>query len=342
MPLTENAAESSAVELDLSAAARARLEEAKLRSRRFGRWALPLGLFVASLFSTFLVGALKWEPTLYLSRIVELLEMGQFHGWFGYGLLHETRIAVLRNWQPGLYYAGLLMAFLMAHEMGHFVLAKYYKVPCSYPMVIPFPLTPIGTLGAVILTDPRKADRKMLFDIGIAGPITGLVIGIPILIYGAMTLDFGATSQSEMQLGLPWLAQWILHWVQPPGYVSQTSIGLDQLNPAFMAGWVGLLVTGLNMMPVSQLDGGHVIHGLFGKRAKELAWLFISVAIVASVWFGAYHWSVMIILVMFIGVAHPPTRDDRVPLGFVRTTLGWLSLTIPVICFTFFPLIPRT
>jgi membrane-associated protease RseP (regulator of RpoE activity) len=111
-------------------------------------------------------------------------------------------------------------------------------------------------------------------------------------------------------------------------------VGLSQLNPLLMAGWVGMLITGLNMLPISQLDGGHVIYGLFGRKAHLVARTFLVSAIAAIIIFQQYNWSIMLILVILLGVDHPPTRDDNVPLGPVRRVVGALSLLIPVFCFT--------
>jgi hypothetical protein len=338
---TENATDNAAVELALSEAAQAALISNRIQWERIRRWAIPLVLFLTTCVSLFFVGALEWNPMKYMAdAATEYANFGS-SGWFGYGPFHSLRVAILRNWQAGCWYAGFVIAFLFAHEMGHFVAARIYGVPSSFPMVIPFPITPIGTLGAVIVTDQRRADRKMIFDIGIAGPIAGLFVAFPALIYGLMQLNLGKPSQSELQIGLPLVAQWILQVVRPPGYEAQTSIGLDQLNPWFMAGWVGMLVTGLNMMPVSQLDGGHVIHGLFGRDGKWVAWGFLLLAIGACVYYGAFHWGIMITLVLLLGPVHPPTRNDRISLGWFRTLLGWASLVIPIVCFTFQPLIPR-
>lgn len=341
MQATENATNNAAVELALSEAAQAALLANHVKWARFRRWAVPLALFLTTCVSLFFVGSLGWNPMRYMGLVVDdYLNWGS-PGWFGYGCFHKVRVALVQNWQTGLWYAGLVIAFLIFHEMGHFIAAKLYGIPSSFPMVIPFPITPIGTLGAVIMTDQRRADRKMIFDIGIAGPIAGLFVAFPALIYGLTRLDFAKASQSELHLGLPLVAQWILQIVRPPGYEAQTDIGLDQLNPWFMAGWVGMLVTGLNMMPVSQLDGGHVIHGLFGREGKWVAWGFLLVAIGACISSGAYHWGVMITLVLLIGPVHPPTRNDRMNIGWFRTLLGLASLAIPIVCFTFQPLIPK-
>jgi membrane-associated protease RseP (regulator of RpoE activity) len=107
----------------------------------------------------------------------------------------------------------------------------------------------------------------------------------------------------------------------------------SQLNPYFMAGWVGFLITGLNMLPVSQLDGGHVIYTLFGKRAHWIARGFMLLAIGFIIYNQAWMWSLMVVLVLLIGTDHPPTRDDTVRLGWFRTVLGCLSLSIPLLCF---------
>ena len=101
-----------------------------------------------------------------------------------------------------------------------------------------------------------------------------------------------------------------------------------------MAGWVGMLITGLNMLPISQLDGGHVIYGLFGRRANLVARAFLILAILFIVFGEHYNWTVMLVLVILLGVDHPPTRDDSVKLGWFRRVFGFVSLAIPVLCFT--------
>ena len=125
----------------------------------------------------------------------------------------------------------------------------------------------------------------------------------------------------------------ILDILQPEGYERGEPIASSQLNPLFMAGWVGLLITGLNMMPVSQLDGGHVVYTLFGRKAHWIARGFMVFAIAYIVFADNWNLGVMVLLVLLMGTDHPPTRDDHARLGPVRICLGYGSLLIPILCF---------
>jgi hypothetical protein len=151
--------------------------------------------------------------------------------------------------------------------------------------------------------------------------------------------------EARLKYDLPLIVHWMMDATPPPGYETTglvKSLPSNRLNPFFMAGWVGLLITGLNMMPISQLDGGHVIYALFGKRAHSLARLFLFGAILFVVckFEQAYIWLPMIILVTLLGTDHPPTADDDMPLGPLRTIIGLLSLSIPVFCFPIYALSP--
>jgi membrane-associated protease RseP (regulator of RpoE activity) len=227
-----------------------------------------------------------------------------------------------------------VLAILITHEMGHFLATVLYGIPASLPYVIPMPFSPLGTMGAVIGMDARRADRKQMFDIGLAGPLAGLVVAIPILIWGIMQLDFTTPRFGPMELHNPLAIELLFRVIRPPGYTPWTNVSYSQLNPYFMAGWAGMLVTGLNMLPASQLDGGHVIHSLFGRSARWIARGFVLFAIIGCIATGNSTWSIMLLLVLLVGVDHPPTRDDRVPLGWFRFILGLASLAIPLLCFS--------
>ena len=141
-----------------------------------------------------------------------------------------------------------------------------------------------------------------------------------------------------MEFGLPLVLTWLIEFTHPDAFRPGMGVGINQLNPYFMAGWVGLLVTGLNMLPVSQLDGGHITYALLGRRAHWLARffmlaVFIYMGVVAVVYRSFPPWVLMALLVLLMGTDHPPTRDDTVRLGWFRTGLGYLSLLIPVFCF---------
>jgi membrane-associated protease RseP (regulator of RpoE activity) len=246
------------------------------------------------------------------------------------------RATIYSGWRQGLLYMACVLAILLAHEMGHFVMTLVYRVRASLPFFIPLPISPIGTMGAVIAMDARQADRRQIFDIGLAGPLAGLVVAIPIMWIGVQKFDFAPGGPVALQA--PLAMRLAIDHVHPGKYEAADGFPLDRANPWFMAGWVGLLVTGLNMLPVSQLDGGHVIYALFGRKAHWVARGFMAITFaymaITVFWFRSPPtWILMAILVMFIGTDHPPTSDDSVPLGWFRTALGLASLSIPVFCF---------
>jgi Zn-dependent protease len=289
----------------------------ELRGQRPRKLRLPVILFAVTCVSTFFAGATGWLPLLY---IVTFDADGM-------------RRAIIRNWQDGFVYMGCVLAILLTHEMGHFLATLRHRVPASFPFFLPLPISPIGTMGAVIAMDGTKADRKEMFDIGLAGPLAGLVVIVPVILIGIQQIDWASPRYGPFLLDTPLAVRLFLDHTQPAGYVSGADIAYSQLNPYLMAGWVGLLITGLNMLPVSQLDGGHVIFTLFGRRSYWIARGFMLVAISYIVYAQAGWWSLMVVLILLMGVDHPPTRDDTVRLGWFRTTLGLLSLLIPVLCF---------
>jgi len=289
-------------------------DEVKLSTGRRRRVKLPVFLFLATCVCTFWAGAAGWEPLTYASS-------------------QGIRQRIFGHWDQGLLYMAAVLAILLAHEMGHFVATLVHRIPASLPYFLPLPITPIGTMGAVIGMDSMRADRREMFDIGLAGPLAGLVIAIPVTLWGASLVDFTEPARGAILFHSPWLIDMMFGWLQVEGYTPGQAISLGHMNPLLMAGWVGLLITGLNMLPVSQLDGGHVIYTLFGKRAHAIARAFIFVAMVYIVYWDLTMWTVMLILVILIGTDHPPTRDDTVPLGRVRTALGYGSLVIPLLCF---------
>lgn len=289
---------------------------------------LPIILFVLTCLSTLLAGATKYVTLHYFFKGL---------GLDGEPSLMPLRRAILANWQEGLLYMACVLAILLTHEMGHFVMTLVYRVRASLPYFIPLPISPIGTLGAVIAMDGRTANRREIFDIGLAGPIAGLVVAIPIMWIGVQHMQF-TPELGEPTLQVPLLMRLAIDYVQPGKYDPSVGFPLTQANAWFMAGWVGLLVTGLNMLPVSQLDGGHVTYALFGRGAHWVARSFMVLAFVymavMSYFFNAQPaWVLMAILVLFLGTDHPPTSDDRARLGPLRTVIGYASLLIPVFCF---------
>lgn len=281
------------------------------------RRTLSIVLFVATCLSTFWVGSADWRPVDYMSSLSEMMRV------------------VSTNWQQGLTYMGAVLAILLAHEMGHFLQTVRHHIPASFPLCIPVPFNAIGTMGAVIGMDGLRANRKQIFDIGLAGPLAGLVVAVPILWIGVQRLDLSRPPEpNEIQLYNPLIVQWMLSHLHPQ-WAEQAWVGISQVNPFFMAGWVGMLITGLNMLPISQLDGGHTIYGLFGKDAYKIARAFVVIAILYVVLNleQAAIWTPMLILVILMGIHHPPTSDDSVELDNWRWMIGVWSLGIPIICF---------
>jgi membrane-associated protease RseP (regulator of RpoE activity) len=286
------------------------IDEVLLEPRR-RRWLLPLVLFLTTCLTTFFAGVYQWPAD---------------HFPFD----DQAAAWVARNWWDGLRYMLAVLGILFVHEMGHFLMTVRYGIHASYPIFIPFPLF-IGTMGAVIAMDGRQADRKQMFDIGIAGPLAGLLVAIPVLCLGVLEARPAVPGAAMHMQGHPLLAELLIGWLRPDAASTAEINPLS--NPFYMAGWVGMLVTGLNMMPLSQLDGGHVIYALFRRRAHYLARAFLLTAIGYMIISENYTWTLMIVIVTFLGVDHPPTADDRVRLGRGRYLLGLASLAIPVLCF---------
>lgn len=283
---------------------------------------LALLLLVATILSTFWAGVGAWVP----STPFDLAAQQES--------LMPVRQALLANWLGGLKFSLGLMAILGAHELGHYVLTILYRVPSTPPLFIPFPLySPIGTMGAVIMMQSGTADRKQIFDIGLAGPLAGMVVAIPVLIFGITHAQpIAYAPDDSLILGQPLLVQWLAAWLVPDRASEFISVANTEASPLLMAGWVGLLVTGLNMMPLGQLDGGHVTFGLLGPKSY---WVAIA-ALCGSVAFMLYTqviiFSLMLVLVVLMGLRHPPSSDDSRSLGLPRQIIGWASLVLPVLC----------
>lgn len=275
---------------------------------------LPVVLFVATCFSTYVA----W--------------------WFFNSWRYTHPSQNVEHAYDGLFYTGALLAILVTHEFGHFLQAVRYHIPASFPYFIPMPFTPLGTLGAIIGMRGMEADRKELFDIGLTGPLAGLVVALPVAWVGLAMSEPVAAPQYPSFFQNPLLWDLMLYSIH--GREAFQPDVIVPLNPLSMAGWVGLFLTGFNMLPISQLDGGHVSYALLGKKSYWLARLMLLAGIVFVVYFQYYAWMLAIILLFLIGPTHPPTADDNVPLGRSRYVIGFLSLLIPILCFTPTPINP--
>lgn len=230
------------------------------------------------------------------------------------------------GWQFSL----ALMAILTAHELGHFFQCLRYRVPASLPFFIPMPFSPIGTMGAVIGMQASLANRRSLFDIAITGPLAGLVPAIVFSVIGLSLSKVGPISDDSLMLGEPLIFKLLAYWIVGP-----LPEGTDiQLHPLGFAGWVGIFITALNLFPISQLDGGHVLYALLREKSHVVAMAVFAFLLMGTVVWGYTGWTLMIFLLLMMGIRHPPTSYDEMPLGPKRTTIGWLSLPFVIVGFT--------
>ena len=280
---------------------------------------LAIALFVTTCFSVFLAG---------LSPGGGILEAG--------GRLHRAWLDgnLAPVWQEmawnGVIFFGALMTILMAHEMGHFLQAKRYRVPAQGPYFIPFPITPFGTMGAVIIQGAGVADRKSMFDIAISGPLAGLVFALPITAIGILTAHVVAVAPGTIDFNRPLILDAMTHLLHGP----LPDHHVLNWNAWLFAGWVGIFITALNLIPIGQLDGGHILYTLIGRRAHRVALTLLFGAVAYMILSRQVAYILMVVLLFVSGPRHPPTADDNVPLGFGRIALGWVTLGFLVVGFT--------
>ncbi|MCA9116493.1 MAG: site-2 protease family protein [Planctomycetaceae bacterium] len=296
------------------------LEPPRQKPRLAGRL-IPLVLFVATCLSTFLAGL---QPGWGMPLPPDWAEMTPREIWRD---LFSDATAV-RN---GIRYSGALMLILLSHELGHWLQCRRYRVKATLPYFIPMPIIPFGTMGAGIMMNARDANRKKLFDIAISGPLAGLVFALPILWLGVQEANVVDT---PALYGDPPLLQWMIAAVHGP-----VPAGMSiSRSPLLFAGWVGVFVTALNLMPYGHLDGGHILYTLIGRKSAFIGIGLLLAAVGFMVHIGYPVYAMIVFLLLLMGPVHPPTADDRVPLGPVRIALGWLTLAFVLIGFTPMPI----
>ncbi|MEW5747484.1 MAG: site-2 protease family protein [Candidatus Thermoplasmatota archaeon] len=227
-----------------------------------------------------------------------------------------------------------LMAILGVHELGHYYMARRRKVAASLPFFIPS-VPPLGTFGAFIsLRDPIPS-RKSLLEIGVAGPLAGLALAIPIGILGLVLTNMEARpvpddigAEGLVQISFPMIYLWLEQLVPIQGEYL--------LHPTAFAAWVGFLVTALNLLPAGQLDGGHIARALFGKDAKYASWAAIAVLIGLSIFY--WSWLLFAILILFLGAKHPPPLNDITKLDTRRKLVGVLAFVVLIVAFVPIPM----
>jgi membrane-associated protease RseP (regulator of RpoE activity) len=233
----------------------------------------------------------------------------------------------------GLWYSLAILGILGAHEMGHYLACRYYGVDASLPYFLPAPLL-TGTLGAFIRIRQPIHNKRELFDIGIAGPIAGFLVALPVLFLGISLSHVVRTPTTGglLELGEPLLLQGasqLLWGTLPQGYTLN-------LHPTAFAAWFGCLATVLNLFPVGQLDGGHISYAVLGRRSTYVTYTtmaaLVALCFVASSWIA---WAVMnLALLYFFGPHHPRTYDEDTPLDRNRLWLAGFAVFMFVVCFT--------
>jgi membrane-associated protease RseP (regulator of RpoE activity) len=245
----------------------------------------------------------------------------------------------------GFWYSGTILAILGCHEMGHYLACRYYGVDASLPYFLPAPIL-TGTLGAFIRIREPIRTKRVLFDVGVAGPIAGFVVAVPALFLGLALSRVAALPPTftGYSLGEPLLfkgAAWMIWGSQPDGY----SINL---HPMAFAAWFGLLATALNLFPIGQLDGGHISYSVLGRRSTWVTLAAVGGALVLT-WFSSswFVWTALVVLMLFLfGPRHPRTLDEDLPLDGGRMAVAIFALAMFVVCFTpapieFVELLPR-
>jgi len=268
----------------------------------------------------------------------------------------------ITNFTKGITFSCLILAILTAHEFGHYFAARYHKVKVTLPFYIPFPflfLNPFGTLGAVIRMRSMTSTRKSLFDIGVAGPIAGWIIAVIILIIGFLTLPpmdylynihpeyaYSGIKVEGETFGYSLMFK-LFEMLLVSGKSFMPPMNEMYHYPFLCAGWFGMLITALNMIPAGQLDGGHISYTMFGgKKASIIGHIAVGILFVFGVLgllpfleinvnIGSLNWIIWALLITFvIKIKHPPTVDyDPEPLSPVRMAIGWFTFLILILSF---------
>ena len=308
-------------------------------------WRLHGGLFLLTVITTTLAGMLfvipdlpPYEPP--LSGLLDYLlyiPRGYFHT---IGDVIRLGLAQPHLLAQGAEFSAALLAILFSHEMGHYLACRYYKVSATLPYFIPAPpLFLTGTFGAFIKIRSAIPSRRALFDIGLAGPLAGFVVALPISVIGVLTMGPAVppAGGGAIFFNDPLLFRLLARLFGAP--LDSNSLP----TPYYMAAWIGLLVTSLNLMPVGQLDGGHGTFAIFGPRAHRIIAriAFAATAVLAILGFWWHHspsgFLYTVLLAVMLRVPHPAPAILE-PLGTKRTIIALLTLLVFILCFWPFPI----
>lgn len=280
---------------------------------------LNVVLFILTIASTFIVGLTWGANYIFAEKIVSTDYFDP-----GFNLFFDSRVLAL-----AVLYAFVLLLILVGHELGHYLVCKHYKLETTLPYFIPAP-TLIGTLGAFIKIKSPIATKKQLFDIGIAGPLTGFLLSLPAIIAGvALSKSVNMMPRTEtISLGEP-----LIFKIFVLVFFGKSGSNFDIiLHPVAFAGWVGALVSALNLFPIGQLDGGHIVYAIFGNKSRKLLAFIIPIFIFMGLflWVGWLFW---VFVIMLLGLKHPMIASEEERINSFRLGLGLAALLIFVLCF---------
>jgi hypothetical protein len=253
----------------------------------------------------------------------------------------------LRALAVGLWFSLPLIAVLLGHEMGHYVLARRHRLETSPPYFLPAPfwINIVGTFGAFIRLRSPLVNRAVLLDVGAGGPIMSFLLSVPLLALGLawsrplpMAAETAPTSLLLLFGQQPiWLGESLVLWALRTAFAAD---GVLLLHPFAVAGWIGMFVTMLNMFPVTQLDGGHILYALVGPRQRHFGLLFLLLLVaLGGLWQGWWFWTLLVLLIGRGRVAHPPVLDPDYPLTPLRRQIGWACFAIFVLTFVPAPIV---
>ena len=272
-----------------------------------------VALLIATIFTTTLAGSLQW------------IDIDQVD-WI-------NMVSMQYLWQGFLYFSVPLLLILGVHEMGHYYVSKRHNVDASLPYFIPLP-PPflLGTFGALISTREPIPNRKALLDIGIAGPLCGFLVAIPVSLIGFYLMQQTPLPLPSTGASIILIPPLLLQWMQSLFSIPDNFI----IHPTLFAGWVGIFLTAVNLLPAGQLDGGHVARALLKEKHKYISWLVIFVLAGLSYFYTGWLMFAIIIL-LFIGTQHQPPLNEITRLDIRRKLLGLVILIVFILSFAPIP-----
>jgi len=298
------------------------------------RWGIHVALFIATFATMWGAGAILKVPTLTF-RLADILNLA---------VLSQAITDWIGASTPGLDFATALMGILLAHEMGHYVVARRHHINASLPYFLPAPpqLNFIGTFGAFIRLRSPIVDRRQLMDVGAAGPWVGMVVALAVLIVGLLN--------SQVMAGVQGPTQQMIYIGNTPFYLGDSFLmsavrvwlvgeGTVELHPIALAGWFGLFVTMLNLLPLGQLDGGHIVYALVGKHQATIGrFMWYGLIYLGFQFWGWWIWAALILILGRGRLAHPSVLEPHRPIPASRWPVGLATALLFVVTFTGDPL----